>query len=195
MRYALYLGGLLLACSAAWPADQGGDAHGEPQPHPIVGKPATGGAPKPGNPRTPKRPIGPPLSNPASPVARLYRASPEERDRALEKLPPKMQEQLRIQLERFDAMPKEQQQVFIRRAERFAAFSPEQKMAVARQLQALNKLSQDRHRAINRALRELAPMSEEERHAAVASEEFKARFSPEEQTIIADLAEVMLPPM
>jgi hypothetical protein len=72
-----------------------------------------------GIPRAPQ--MGPPLSNPGSQVARLYRATPEERERALEKLPARVQEQFRQQLARFDAMPKPQQEVLIRRAERYAA--------------------------------------------------------------------------
>ncbi len=67
-----------------------------------------------------RRPMGPPLGNPANPAVRLYQASPEERERALEKLPPAMQEQIRKQLQRFDAMPPEQQRIIIAQNQRFA---------------------------------------------------------------------------
>ena len=142
-----------------------------------------------------KAPIGPPLLNPASPAARLYRATPEERDRALEKLPPRLQEQLRAQLERFDAMPKPQRDIVIRRAERYAALPPEQREAVRQQIVALRQLPQERRAAVGLALRRLQPLPEEQRLQTVNSDEFKSRFSAEEQKIIADLSEVMIPPL
>jgi len=192
MRPALQLGGLLLAVAAAgFGADQKNAANKTPAPRPVFVRPS---APKNGGaPRQPK--MGPPLSNPASPAARLYRATPEERDRALEKLPPKMQQQIRNQLDAFDRMPKEQQQVFIQRAERFAALSPEQKAQVIQRLQALNKLPQDRRREVAITFRRLQMMPEDDRRKLLDSEDFKSRFSSEEQQMIADLSGVMLPPM
>lgn len=179
----LPLAALLLA-PAAWPADQKDAAS------PIVPRnPLTKGIPKGRG-----RQMGPPLINPGSPVARLYRATPEQRERALEKLPMRMQEQFRRQLERFDAMPKPQQQVLIRRAERYAALSTEQKAAVSGHMAALGKLPEDRRREIGIAIRRLQPLSEEERRKLVESEPFKARFSPDEQQIVIGLAEVMTPP-
>jgi hypothetical protein len=194
MRAVLQFGGLLLACVAAAAASDQKNESGQAA-RPVVARPAlprNGGGPKMNNPR-PR--LGPPLSNPASPAARLYRATPEERDRALEKLPPKLQEQIRAQLGRFDGMPKEQQQVLIRRAEAFAALSPGEQSLVRRQMAALGKLPQERRGAIGRALRRLQPLSQDEREKMLGSDEFKTRFSPEEQKMIADLSAVMLPPM
>jgi hypothetical protein len=151
------------------------------------------GLPKGGVPRA--RQIGPPLSNPGSPVARLYRATQEERERALEKLPPRMQEQFRQQLARFDAMPKPQQEVMIRRAERFAALSPEQRAAFVQHMDALRKVAEDRRREIGLAIRKMQPLTEDERQTLVASDAFKSRFSADEQRIIIGLAEVMIPPL
>ncbi len=192
MRLFLQIGALLLVLSTAGPAAEQKNAAKPAPPRPAPVRPAP--APHPGGtPRQEK--IGPPLSNPASPAARLYRATPEERDRALEKLPPKMQEQIRTQLEAFDRMPKEQQQVFIRRAERFAALSPARKAEVIQQLQALNKLPQDRKREVAIALRRLQMLPDEDRRKLLESDAFKSRFSPEEQKMIADLSDGMLPPL
>ena len=138
--------------------------------------------------------IGPPLSNPGDPVARLYRASPEERERALEKLPFRMQQQFRSRLERFDAMPKPQQQVLIRRAERYASLSQEQKATFLSFMEALRKLPQDRLREIGLAIRRMQPLSEDERQRLVASDAFRSRFSTDEQKIVTGLVEVMIPP-
>jgi len=195
MRHLLQVGGLLAACAACgWAADQKNAPRNTPNgaaAHPAAGKPAI--ARNPGGGRRPQ--LGPPLSNPASQAARLYKATPEERERALEKVPPKQQDQIRRQLATFDAMPKEQQQVFIRRAERLASLPPEQQTPFRQQMMALGKLPQDRKRAIGLALRSLEPMPAEQRQRILNSQEFKNRFSPEEQQMIADLSEVMLPPI
>lgn len=198
MRRFLQLGGLLAACLACGSAaDQKNTPKNGPNgsaARPAPGRPAlprNGGGP--GGGRRPQ--LGPPLSNPASQAARLYKATPEERERALEKVPPKQQDQIRKQLETFDAMPREQQQVLIRRTERLASLPPEQQAAFRQQMAALGKLPQERKRAIGRALRTLEPMPGDQRQRILKSQEFKDRFSPEEQTIISDLSAVMLPPM
>jgi hypothetical protein len=195
MRAVVQFGGLSLAFAlVGLAADQKNAAKNAPPPRPAVIRPAIPRNTNP-NARLPRPQMGPPLSNPASLAARLYKATPQERDRALEKLPPNIQEQLRKQLDTFDAMPKEQQQVFIRRAERFAAQPPARQAAIRAQIQALGKLPQDRRQAINIALRRLQPLPDDQRQKVLNGEEFKSRFSPEEQKIIADLSEVMLPPM
>lgn len=181
MRVVLQFG-LALACAAGVSA-----AEQRNGARPPVARPAKIA----GAPRKPK--IGAPLSNPASPAARLYRASPEERDRALEKLPTAMQKSIRRQLETFDKMPKDRQQVWIRRAERFAALTPARKAEVIGQLQALGKMPQERRREVGIELRRLQVLPEDERQKRLASDDFKSRFSPEEQKVIADLSEVMLP--
>jgi hypothetical protein len=150
------------------------------------------GLPKAANKRAAQ--LGPPLSNPGDPVARLYRASPEDRERALEKLPFRMQQQFRNRLERFDAMPKPQQQVLIRRAERYASLSVEQKAAFMAHMGALRTLPPDRQREIGLAIRRMQPLSEEERQTLVTGDAFKSRFSPDEQKIVTGLVEVMIPP-
>lgn len=172
---------LLLAVSAAVAADQKDAAR------PVLPRK---GIPK-GMPKAPK--MGPPLSNPGSQVARLYRASPEERERALEKLPPRMQDQFRQQLARFDAMPKAQQDVLIQRAERFAALSTEEKAAVERLMQSLRQLPEDRRRELGLAIRRMQPLSAEERQKLIDSDEFKGRFSADEQKIVVGLSQVMTP--
>lgn len=188
MRLVLQLG-LALACAAGLPAAEQKNGGHAPVARPAAPRPSP--AKIAGTPRQPK--IGAPLSNPASPAARLYRASPEERDRALEKLPTPMQDSIRRQLEVFDKMPKDQQQVWIHRAERFAALTPEQKAQVISQLQALGKLPQERRREVGIELRRLQVLPEDDRQKRLASDDFKSRFSPEEQKVIADLSEVMLP--
>jgi hypothetical protein len=151
----------------------------------------------PGGRAVPKAPkaMGPRITNPANPVTRLYRASPEERDRAIEKLPAPMQERFRRNLNWFDNLPKEQQEMVMRQSERFAALTPESRRDFLTQMRALNQLPPERRRPVVQALRRLQMMPDADRAAILASEEFKGRFSPEEQKMILDLSQVMLPPI
>jgi|ERR1051326_825026 hypothetical protein len=178
MTKLFQLGGLLLIGTALVWGEQGASGAGKPWNAPGVPKAA---------------PKNVPLRNPGSPAARLYRATPEERERALEKLPFRMQEQIRKELAWFDGLPKDQQEIAIKRSERLAAMAPEQQRAIRQQLQALNRLEVDRRRAVRNALIRLQSVSEEERKAILARPQFRARFSDDEWQIITDLSTVMLP--
>jgi len=182
------LAALSLALLPVWAADQKNAADNVRPARPPVVRP-NGAVRNPGGGRN----MGPGLTNPANPVARLYRASPEERERALEKLPAKMQEQFRTRLKWFDNLPPNQQRLVLNRTDRFAALPAERQTAIKEQFTALNKLPQERKTAIVRALRSLEVMPDEQRSRLLGSDDFKSRFSPEEQKIIADLSEVMLP--
>ena len=188
MIRVLQVGGLLWLAAASGLCDQR-----RPAKEPLtVRPPATGpNALRKGGAKA----AGPRITNPASPAARLYQMSPEERERALEKLPDPRREAIRKQLEYFDSLPKEQQQVMLGRTERFAALPPEKRRAFMQQMQALNQLPQERRQLVGGALRRLQSMSDLERANVLNSQQFRNRFSPQEQKIIADLSEVLLPPI
>jgi len=195
MRIALQIGGLLVATLAAGVAADQKNAAKEATPRPANIRPVPR-PPAAKNGGVPKQPrMGPPLSNPASPAAQLFRASPEERERALEKVPPKIQEAIRKQLEAFDALPKEQQEIRIHQSERWAALSPQRKLELSQQLKALQTLQPDRRREIVVALRRLQVMPEADRQRILNGPDFKGRFSADEQKLIADLSDVFLPPL
>src|SRR5438552_18450288 len=126
------VGLLLLAAGAGVCAQSGSGLF-----RPVVPK---GGVPKAGVPKGAQKGPAGRISNPSSPAAHLYRATPEQRDRVLEKLPFPMQQRLRKELEQFDQLPKEQQEMMIRRTERFDVLSPEKQLAFRQQLAAFNRL-------------------------------------------------------
>jgi hypothetical protein len=194
MRRAFQVVGLLWLAAAVGFGDQRNPAKELP-PRPLAPRPnalKNGGLPKNGGGR---KNLGPRLLNPNSSAARLFQASPEERDRVIEKFPAARQEAIRRNLEWFDRLPKPQQELVLKRTERLAELSPQKQRAFQQQLQALQRLPQERKQAVGMALRRLQIMSDDERAKVLASEPFKSRFSAEEQKIIADLSEVMLPPM
>src|SRR3954468_20601310 len=120
MTRPLQLAGLLLITLACYAADQKAPKN-PPAAKVLPERPAPkgGGVPKAG------AKMGPRLTNPANPVSHLYRATPEQRDRALEKLPARQQEAMRKNLEWFVSLPKEQQAAVIKRSERFDNLPPE----------------------------------------------------------------------
>ena len=191
MRRVCHAACLLLFLAAPGFCEQGGKAAKTAPPREELLRP---GAPKGGVPKvTPKAPA-PRIANPTSPAAHLYKLSPEQRDRALEKLPFAMQQRLRRELQRFDQLPKEEQELRIRQIERFDSLTPEKQMAFRARLQALASLDQDRRRQVTAALRRLHNALPGERARILARPAFQARFTPEEFQIITTLAEVMLPP-
>lgn len=141
------------------------------------------------------RTMGPRLTNPGNPASRLYRASPEERDRALEKLPLRQQERIRKNLQWYDALAKQDQAIVLKRAERYESMSPEARQAFNQQFRALSQLPPDRRQAVGAALRRLQSMSDSERGNILASPAFHSRFSEEEQKLISDLSQVIPPAM
>lgn len=151
------------------------------------------------NPPAPEAPAkkaggGQRIVDPESVAARLMLATPEQRERALAKLPPERQAQIRKQLEWFDSLPKAQQDAQIRRLQVFASLPPDQQVIVRLQMQALNKLPPARKQAIQRALVNLQSLPRARRAVRMNNPAFKARFSPEELSIIEDLANAFLAP-
>jgi hypothetical protein len=189
MKQSLIVAGLLAGAGLpGWCDPQKGIAARAPtaRPAPLAARP--GGIPKAAPPGR-----GPRLTDPSSPATWLYRATPEQREQAIEKLRPAQQQRIRQNLEWFDGLSKEDQAIVISRTERFSALPPEKRFAFRAQMQALNRLPQPRRQAVRSALVRLQRLADERRAAILESAEFRSRFSADEQKMIADLSEVMLP--
>ena len=193
-RFLHIVGVLVLVCAPGW-CDQKAKNPSSAKPlrpkdenvaSPKAGGPNPGGGPKAGLPKPGPRP-----TNPANPMVRLFGATPEERDRALEKLNPRAQEAARKQFAWFDSLPKEEQARVLRRAERFDALTPEQRDTFRRQTQAWQQMPQERKQQIGAVLRRLETLPEEQRQEWMRRPAFQNRFSPEEQKLISDLLTVM----
>ena len=131
----------------------------------------------------------PKLGNPGTLVRQLIRMTPEQRERALEKLPPERQAEIRERLQQFDNLPKAEQERRLQLSETFAALPPDKQDLVRRQIRAFNQLPDDRRRLVGAAFQRLRRMPENQRQARLASPQFQNRFTPAEQQIIADLSE------
>src|SRR5689334_9417404 len=67
----------------------------------------------------------PKLGNPGTVIRQLMRMSPEERERALEKLPSQRQAEIRERLQQFDNLPKAERERRLQLSESFANLPPD----------------------------------------------------------------------
>lgn len=152
------------------------------QPQTAV-NPAQENAPRPAG-KGPAR-----LGNPSNPVQRLLLMSPEQRERAIEKLPASQQERLRKLFEQFDNLPPAEKERRIRFWNAFSAIPPDKREILDRQIETYNHLPPERLEVVGPELQRLWRMSPEGRRARLASDSFKSQFTPGEQRMLADLAE------
>jgi len=187
MNRALQLAGaLLLVAWPGWSADQKDKPAAPPKAPPrVAAKAFNGTAPKAGG-GIPKKNV-PHINNPGL-AQRLLQMTPEQRERALEKLDPPQQAQLRQALERLDRLPQADKDRIARQARGLDSLPQAQRRLVMQQLTAFNKLPDDRHQPMRQALVQLMRMPEEQREVRLNSNAFKNNFSPEEQGILRDLS-------
>jgi|GEM_PF-3293816 len=134
---------------------------------------------------------GPRLPNPLSnPVQRMMAMSAEQRERILEKLPPRQQANIRQRLENFDRLPPVEKARRLQLFQRFSSLPVEKQQILERQLPAYNALPPEKKEILGfREIERLARMSDSERQARLNSEELKSKFSPAELKMISDIAE------
>lgn len=156
---------------------------------PITGAQREGSAPA-AQPAAPRK--TPNITDPGASVAlRLLQMTPEQRDLALEKFPPDRQEQIRERLKQLDSLPQQRRQRLIREYQMLASLPPEKQILVRREIQAFNRLPEERKRVVGVEMQKLQRMLEPEREARVASEEFKSKFTPAEQHMLADISQYL----
>lgn len=124
-------------------------------------------------------------------IERWRRMPPEERQKALEKLPPERRQRIEEQLQRLDRMPADQRRGLERRYERFQSLPPEQQERVRQVYRRMRELPPERRMAINHAARHISTLPDAERKARMESEEFRGRFSPEEREMVGELVAAM----
>jgi len=201
MSHVLQIGSVLLLAVGVNLASAQKASQEPPPPAAKVAKPVAkpapapkGGTPKGGTPKAlPKGSTR--VVNPTGVATRLFRMTPEQRERALEPLPPDRQAAFRKTLEWFDSLPKEQQEMQIHRIERFDALTPEKKAEFRQLLMALNQLPGPRQNAIGRELYLLQEMPDKQRENTLKNPRVQERFTPEELRILNGLADAWNPPL
>jgi hypothetical protein len=124
-----------------------------------------------------------------TPIDQWNQMSPEERDKAIQSLPPERQKQMRQKLATFNSLPTAEKQALREHYEAFSKLSPERQDLVRRQMRKFGETPPERRKALAREFQDLRNMPAAERQERIASEEFRSKYSPEEREMLQDLSE------
>ena len=119
---------------------------------------------------------------------RWNQMTPEQRQRALAKLPPERRKRIQNRIEEFNRLPKEQQQQLRERYHQFLQLPPEKQDLVRKEIRQFNQLPDERRQTLTKEFEQLRGMPDAERKSRLDSEDYKNKFSPEERQILQDLS-------
>jgi len=145
-----------------------------------------GNRPKQQRPEKPAKPA-------KTPIDEFQRMSPDEQQKALERLPPAQRQKLQERLQQFNKLPAEQQRTLKTMYSRLNDLPKERQEGVR---QSMNKFVQEppeRQQAMRDELKGMAAMSATDRSAHMSSPDFKSKFNKKEQDMVRDMSE-LLPP-
>jgi hypothetical protein len=129
----------------------------------------------------------PPRTPPKTPIDEFERMSPEQRQRALNRLPPAQRTKLEERLQRFHQLPPEQQGALRNLYNRLHELPPNQQESVRKAINRFSDQAPNRQRAMREELRSMAALPAPDRDAHMASREFRQSFSRREQGIVRDM--------
>ena len=122
-------------------------------------------------------------------LERWLHMTPEERQRALEKLPPQRRERIEQQLRRYQAMSPEERERVRARMEAWEKLPPEAREQRRELFRRFVSLPENRRPLVRRELNYLRNLPEAERSARLSSEAFRNRYSADEQRLLRDLSD------
>jgi hypothetical protein len=126
-----------------------------------------------------------------TPIDEFERMSPEQQQRALDRLPPGQRKKLQERLQQFNRLPAEQRQTLRNLYNRLHELPANQQESVRKAINRFSEQAPDRQQAMRDELRSMAARPEQEREARLASGEFRDRFSRREQGIVRDMLPVL----
>jgi hypothetical protein len=186
MNRAIQFAGVvwLLAAVSVYAAQKPPKNPPAPKPPPPAAKPAsqpaannTGGVPK----------GAAKMANPDNPLDRLLKMPPEQRELAIEKLPPQQQANIRKRLENFDSKPQAEKDRELQKLNELWSLPPDKHALVSQQIKAFNALPDDRRVIVKQAYVNLSRMTPDQRAERLAKPQFRSRFTPEELQILTVL--------
>jgi hypothetical protein len=123
----------------------------------------------------------------AETLIKLLKLSPEQRNKALAPLPPARRQQIEKRLDVYQKMPEVERARALDRLKRMQSLPPQRQQQVRASVTRLQALPAPRHAVVQRQLNQLRILSDVDRSALMNSEEFRSKFTPAEQQIIADI--------
>ena len=147
---------------------------------------ATPGAVVPAQPGVPRN-----ARSPRTPIDELETMSPEQRRKALDRLPAAQRNKLQERLQKFNELPAEQQQSLRSLYNRLHQLPAERQAAVRKAVNRFSQQSPERQQAVRDELQSMANLSEQERQARLGSSAFRKEFNRKEQGIVRDMAPLL----
>jgi hypothetical protein len=124
-------------------------------------------------------------------LERLERMTPEQRSKALANLPPQRRQEIEQKLEQFDRLPPEERLRYRNQLERMSSLPPQRQNQVRRSIRQFQELPDDRKALVRRELDRMAAMPDDARRSYMNTEEFRNRYTPNEQQMMQNLAEIL----
>jgi len=121
---------------------------------------------------------------------RLLKMSPEQRQKALQNLPPERRQNIERRLNEIQKLPPAMQNLTRTRLEMLNSLPQPRQNQVRRSINQYAAAPPDRKAQINQALQRISTLPDEDRRAFMNTEEFRNRFSANEQQIIGNLSEI-----
>lgn len=122
-----------------------------------------------------------------SQIEKFSHMSPEERKRAIEKLPPERQKQIERNVERYNQLSDEEKSRLSRRLDHFNNLSPADQRRTRELSREVAQMPGDRRVEVRREMTRLRRMTEEKRKDRLSSEQFKGKYSADERRVIEEL--------
>ncbi|MDP9168994.1 MAG: DUF3106 domain-containing protein [Acidobacteriota bacterium] len=123
-------------------------------------------------------------------VDKLLKMSPSERENALSSLPPARRQNIEKRLGEIQKLPPAQQNRLLYRAEILNSMPPQKANQIRRSARQFQELPEERKPVLNQEMRRLMTMPDEERRERMNSEEFRNRYSANEQQMMQNLMEI-----
>ncbi|HBY63484.1 MAG TPA: hypothetical protein DEH78_26975 [Solibacterales bacterium] len=133
----------------------------------------------------PRRRLGRPIP---TPIERWQQMSPEERQKALDRLPPERRKMMEERLREYRQLSEDEQARLSSQYEEFRKLPPRRQREMRRLFQEFRELPMERRRVVRRELEQLRGLAPGERKSRLASGEFRERFSESERRLIEGMA-------
>lgn len=127
-------------------------------------------------------------------LEKFSKMTPDERKRVIEKLPPERQKQVERNVESYNKLSDAEKRNLLGRLEHFHNLPAADQQRARRLIREVNLMPEDRRKQVRQEMARLRRLPEPERNARLASEDFKGRYSPDEQRLIGNLTPLLEPP-
>ena len=125
------------------------------------------------------------------PVNRFMNMTPEQREKALSKLPPERRENIQRRLSELQKLPPEARTRLMNAAEMLRTLPPERQQQVRQALRRFQQMPEERHAVVQAEMQKMEPLSDEQRRERMNAEEFRNRYTPAEQQMMRNMLEVV----